>query len=657
MDIKSDQTTTKDSLNRRQFAEEIASNIFNYLKNNDESLVIGINGTWGSGKSTLLGFIKEEYTNKKESNFKLFEFNPWMFSGKHELHSTFLNEFSIAIGHKKQKLRNTIEKISNGLSWAEEMGGIGKSVNRLSQTFYKVSILDLKKEVNKILIKEKIRTLVLIDDVDRLSPSEILEIFQLIRLNANFSNTIFLICFDKAIVKNSITNEFKIDGEKYLEKIIQVDYSLPSMLPEDIEHIFYQTLDRIVMKYSIDFQSAKLYHVWNFRGLKNHFKNIRDINRYFNAIQFRLPSFHKNVSVLDFLIIEAIRIFDYSSYETIRNYLKEVRQFGKNSRFSDELNKVSEGATGELYRYLFEKKYLREDEPYRIIDMEFFDRYFTLSISKRDMKEEDLQMFLNLKDSNDRILFLKNVIESEKMQFLLMRLALPSSYNGSNIDSKGLISSLLGVWIGYEKEFLSSWRNLWNVLKIIISRFEDKNDGFQFLLKEISLSDMNFNPARFVLKWFLLKNTDEVIDKDILHFIPFLKAKKSLLEESIKKNIGDFSGSFFYFSKTKNFYALIFLTSRAQYLPETYVGVINHILENENGIFILLNIFVNRDSTTSAPFGVDPKYISLLLPQEIKENFHRKLKAIDSSILPKNDGMTIQYFLEYLDQENEKIEK
>src|SRR5882762_5290308 len=122
MKIHTDVISESDELNRQPFAEEIALNIINYLENNTESLTLGIHGPWGSGKSTLLSLVKKEIKkkildskiNSSERKFRwsklrfevynkfhVLEFNPWMFSGKSELQSAFLNELSIKIEKRK----------------------------------------------------------------------------------------------------------------------------------------------------------------------------------------------------------------------------------------------------------------------------------------------------------------------------------------------------------------------------------------------------------------------------------------------------------------------------------------------------------------------------------------------------------------------------
>jgi len=65
------------------------------------------------------------------------------------------------------------------------MASIRKSVD----SFTDISIED-SNEINKSLIDENIHIIIIMDDIDRLSPSEIIEVFQLVKLNATSQHII-----------------------------------------------------------------------------------------------------------------------------------------------------------------------------------------------------------------------------------------------------------------------------------------------------------------------------------------------------------------------------------------------------------------------------------------------------------------------------------
>ena len=58
--ITNDSATKKDTLGREKFAKQIVTSLTTSFEDTDDSIVVGICGSWGSGKSTLLNFINNE---------------------------------------------------------------------------------------------------------------------------------------------------------------------------------------------------------------------------------------------------------------------------------------------------------------------------------------------------------------------------------------------------------------------------------------------------------------------------------------------------------------------------------------------------------------------------------------------------------------------
>ena len=109
-----------DKLGRHPFAYEIASGLVKSFKDNNESIVLGINGTWGSGKSTLLNFIineVEQISSSVNQEVIVLRFNPWMFSGQKELQSVFLRELILKLKNNSEKLKNASKKIAEFLEY------------------------------------------------------------------------------------------------------------------------------------------------------------------------------------------------------------------------------------------------------------------------------------------------------------------------------------------------------------------------------------------------------------------------------------------------------------------------------------------------------------------------------------------------------------
>lgn len=69
------ETAEEDILKRTYFAEKLAFSIKGIHQN--ESVVIGLQGSWGSGKTSVLNIAKHKLGSVSASNTIVITFNPW----------------------------------------------------------------------------------------------------------------------------------------------------------------------------------------------------------------------------------------------------------------------------------------------------------------------------------------------------------------------------------------------------------------------------------------------------------------------------------------------------------------------------------------------------------------------------------------------------
>ena len=101
------------------------------------------------------------------------------------------------------------------------------------------SLGNQRKEIDKFLEKLPRRLVIVIDDIDRLDGEETRLIFKLVKLVADFPNTIFLLAYDREKVGKrmdewSIRDGDSIEGQEYLKKIVQQPFPLPKPEKDDI---------------------------------------------------------------------------------------------------------------------------------------------------------------------------------------------------------------------------------------------------------------------------------------------------------------------------------------------------------------------------------------------------------------------------------------
>lgn len=285
---------------------------------------MGLYGEWGSGKTTVLNFIEYYLTNDDENI--ILHFTPWMFSNVDQLVNIFFDQLIAVLesNFKKytresfEKLTTLIVAISDIVSEVPVPGS--KLPETLTSYFPSLKSKDLnilKTEVNKLLEKSDKRIVVLLDDLDRLTKAEISQIFKLIKSVADFSNLVYLVSFDKQIVEDALNDDF-VDGRRYLEKIIQIPIDVPLINPR---HMNTYILDSSItdIRDSDLFDRPEWEKVYR-RWISSYFRNFRDVTRFLTRVKFEYSAVRNEVDVIDFLILNILRLFESDIYDLIRRY-------------------------------------------------------------------------------------------------------------------------------------------------------------------------------------------------------------------------------------------------------------------------------------------------------------------------------------------------
>jgi predicted KAP-like P-loop ATPase len=324
-----------DRLGYADFARSIARSIAGLAST--EGIVLAVNGPWGTGKTTVVNMIVEALAlQEPEQGRKVVpvRFNPWWFSEQESLVKAFFAELSASLEKKVsdkvgEGFRNIARRVASskellvtglglvpGAAAAKELAGaalgtLGALVGNDR------SLSDLRDDLSKALREQDKRVLVIIDDVDRLPPDEVRQIFRLVKSVADLPNVIHLLIFDRAIAERAFVEPAHDLGPKWHEKIIQAAFDLPPVQRADIQRMFLDDLNKLVGTRSLDdpMRWANVFH----DSIAPWLATPRDARRLLNSLVVSWPAVARDVDLADFVALETFRLFEPRLHAFIRN--------------------------------------------------------------------------------------------------------------------------------------------------------------------------------------------------------------------------------------------------------------------------------------------------------------------------------------------------
>jgi predicted KAP-like P-loop ATPase len=315
------------------FASRLATAILD--NKSPKGLVIAVHGKWGSGKSSLLNFIKHDLKKLPDARRPVMvDFNPWWFEGRDQIATQLLAEFSSQLPDKLKFARKAAKLLGqyskeiasaaatySGHSWLKwPVQWLAGYVPKLKVFLEPAGFPQLKKKVGAALTASGKRFVFFVDDIDRLTPDEARDFFRAIKALADFPEVVYVLFFDREEVGKALTASLKMDGEAYLEKIVQAPFHLPAVDRQQLQQKLFKGLDSIIDAHPMPFafDQGRWQEVYS-NGLDRLIKKPRDIVRILNAISVSYPPVAGEVNPVDFIALEFLRVFESGVYGSIRD--------------------------------------------------------------------------------------------------------------------------------------------------------------------------------------------------------------------------------------------------------------------------------------------------------------------------------------------------
>ncbi len=185
------------------------------------------------------------------------------------------------------------------------------------------SVEKVFQRLSKALEEQGKRYIVIIDDIDRLSPSEALLVFRLVKSVGRLPNVMYLLAFDRELAEKVVTEMYPSEGPHFLEKIIQASFELPLPARDDLNAEALTLIDSLTQPPK---DRERLLRFMNmFYDAVAPYLNIpRDLARLLNAITVSWPAVAGEVDVGDYVALEVMRLFEPLLYKAVRSSKQKV---------------------------------------------------------------------------------------------------------------------------------------------------------------------------------------------------------------------------------------------------------------------------------------------------------------------------------------------
>jgi predicted KAP-like P-loop ATPase len=392
-------------------SQKIIDNILN-TKLGKGSFVIGLNGEWGSGKTTYWHLMKEKLNEHKD--IVIVEFNPWNNECDTSITQNFLNRFKNEVSKYHSNITPEIEKYSKALSQTYK-NGILKTLTGFASKNHNSNEDELEKLKDTILKLDK-TLIVFIDDIDRLCNDEIYEVLKLVRNNANFPKTFFVLAYDREYIEESLSNLNIPKSMQYLEKIINYEYQLTNikheLLNKELKKLTSKDLKKNKNHFDI-FERDYEEFEQNKDTLFKLIKNYRDIKRLGSTISEKYLRSQNEIIFRDLILAEALRLKHPLIFNALIVNKNQFLIWAREDPFSS-----SEGNSIDINDIL---KPTFENIPYNKLKMEevisYINSFAHSYKSNRNEAYQNERLFMSFFNKESFDLYTQGIKNKDKLSF------------------------------------------------------------------------------------------------------------------------------------------------------------------------------------------------------------------------------------------------
>lgn len=362
------------------FASTLANAILRL--DDGEGTAIALNGKWGCGKSSIVNLVRNEIETAREARKQagepeliVTEFKCWWFRGDEAVTLAFLTHmtkmFETSFKDRAKGIGRTITRhLTSGVGAAAQLAALaalgltpgagiaGKAAGDTAAAAVKYldgfladdegldAAFDKLHDLLADQTTDKKRFLVVIDDIDRLTPDEAVSVFRLVKSVGHLPNVTYLLVFDRELSEVAVAKTYPSENSHFLEKIVQTSFDVPMPLQTDLNAALGAGLGDLFGDMG-DQEQHRLLNLF-YGVVTRYVMTPRHVTRLLAAMRTRWPAINRNVNPGDVLTLETLRLNERSIYNAIVEHKDEVcgcADRGRSGReppawMSDALNKL-----------------------------------------------------------------------------------------------------------------------------------------------------------------------------------------------------------------------------------------------------------------------------------------------------------------------------
>lgn len=409
----------QDRFGRLQFAEH-AARLIHRNHSPTSSVVYGLEGPWGSGKSSLISLVRMSLVEVEDSRWHFIPFTPWATSGTDGLLQEFFAALrTVAPPAGSQRLVASINAYAGiARPVLAAIPGVGPAIVEASRTAeqqlrkpWNVAFEEVKKAIGDLGTP----IVMVVDDIDRLQPAELLDLLKVVRLLGRFPGVDFLLAYDEQTLVDTLQDPSRgrvsaSRARAFMEKIVQYPLVMPPLLTGKIVSMIAEGLSAILGPQRVDHFEAQRFSSTLTKTMPSQLKTPRAIERFLAQVELQFGMHDPfEINDVDLILATFIRVQFPDVFARLQRWKSELTNssvsFGRRDAAGPDWNELldvldekqdKKDALETLSRIfpVVTSKGSGRAATGRFAHPDYFDRYLAQAIPEDDIPDASIESAL-----------------------------------------------------------------------------------------------------------------------------------------------------------------------------------------------------------------------------------------------------------------------